>query len=76
MPTFLVTRLAKIYPSWDFWFENKPSGNPVGWQQIGLTGKTVFDRKFVAIDIFTSADEEKFLELIQIWENAGHGFAR
>jgi hypothetical protein len=20
--------LQKIYPNWDFWFENKPSGNP------------------------------------------------
>jgi hypothetical protein len=19
---------SKIYPNWDFWFENKPSGNP------------------------------------------------
>jgi hypothetical protein len=19
---------SKIYPTWDFWFENKPSGNP------------------------------------------------
>jgi hypothetical protein len=19
---------SKIYPKWDFWFENKPSGNP------------------------------------------------
>jgi hypothetical protein len=22
-------RHTKIYPNWDFWFENKPSGNPV-----------------------------------------------
>jgi hypothetical protein len=22
------TRPSKIYPNWDFWFENKPSGNP------------------------------------------------
>jgi hypothetical protein len=21
---------SKIYPSWDFWFEKKPSGNPDG----------------------------------------------
>jgi hypothetical protein len=21
-------RPSKIYPNWDFWFENKPSGNP------------------------------------------------
>jgi hypothetical protein len=22
-------RPSKTYPNWDFWFENKPSGNPV-----------------------------------------------
>jgi hypothetical protein len=22
------TRHSKIYPNWDLWFENKPSGNP------------------------------------------------
>jgi hypothetical protein len=21
-------RPSKLYPNWDFWFENKPSGNP------------------------------------------------
>jgi hypothetical protein len=26
--TFSVSRSSKIYPNWDFWFENKPSGNP------------------------------------------------
>jgi hypothetical protein len=30
--TFSFPRPFKIYPSWDFWFENKPSGNPVGKQ--------------------------------------------
>jgi hypothetical protein len=24
----LVARPSKIYPNWDFWFENRPSGNP------------------------------------------------
>jgi hypothetical protein len=24
-------RPSKIYPNWDFWFENKPSGNPGHW---------------------------------------------
>jgi hypothetical protein len=28
MTTFSVTRLAKIYPNWDFLFKNIPSGNP------------------------------------------------
>jgi hypothetical protein len=23
-----IARPSKIYPNWDFWFENKPSGNP------------------------------------------------
>jgi hypothetical protein len=23
-----LARPSKIYPNWDFWFENKPSGNP------------------------------------------------
>jgi hypothetical protein len=23
---------SKIYPNWDFWFENKPSGNPA-WRR-------------------------------------------
>jgi hypothetical protein len=26
--TVLNVRPSKIYPNWDFWFENKPSGNP------------------------------------------------
>jgi hypothetical protein len=28
IPTFSVLMLYKIYPNWDFWFENIPSGNP------------------------------------------------
>jgi hypothetical protein len=28
IPTSSVVRLSKIYPKWDFWFENIPSGNP------------------------------------------------
>jgi hypothetical protein len=26
--TFSIARPSKIYPNWDFWFENMPSGNP------------------------------------------------
>jgi hypothetical protein len=33
IPTFSIPRPSKIYPSWDFWFENKPSGNP-GFVQL------------------------------------------
>jgi hypothetical protein len=29
VPTFSITRFSKIYANCDFWFENKPSGNPV-----------------------------------------------
>jgi hypothetical protein len=28
MPRFSIASTSKIYPNWDFWFENKPSGNP------------------------------------------------
>jgi DNA-directed RNA polymerase subunit M/transcription elongation factor TFIIS len=27
-PTSSTARTSKIYPNWDFWSENKPSGNP------------------------------------------------
>jgi hypothetical protein len=27
-PTLSITRPSKIYPNWDFWFENIPYGNP------------------------------------------------
>jgi hypothetical protein len=26
--TIVHLRPSNVYPSWDFWFENKPSGNP------------------------------------------------
>jgi hypothetical protein len=28
IPTFPIPKSFKIYPNWDFWFENKPSGSP------------------------------------------------
>jgi hypothetical protein len=28
MPRFSIAKTSKICPTWDFWFENKPSGNP------------------------------------------------
>jgi hypothetical protein len=28
IPTFSILRSSKIYPSWDFWFENIPPANP------------------------------------------------
>jgi hypothetical protein len=27
IPTSSIARPSKIYPNWDFWFENIPSGN-------------------------------------------------
>jgi hypothetical protein len=35
IPAFSMLRPSKIYPSWYFWFENKPSGNP--GREITLT---------------------------------------
>jgi hypothetical protein len=33
---FFNVRPSKIYPNWDIWFENKPSGNPAVryWQVV------------------------------------------
>jgi hypothetical protein len=28
LPTPFIARLSKVYPNWDFWFENILSGNP------------------------------------------------
>jgi hypothetical protein len=28
IPTFSITKPFKFYPNFDFWFKNKPSGNP------------------------------------------------
>jgi hypothetical protein len=28
MTTFSIPRPSKVHPNRDFWFENKPSGNP------------------------------------------------
>jgi hypothetical protein len=30
LPTSFISRRSKIYPHWDFLFENVPSGNPDG----------------------------------------------
>jgi hypothetical protein len=40
IPTFSIPRPIKIYPNWDFWFENARSGNP-GFGQIRRIGKKV-----------------------------------
>jgi hypothetical protein len=38
IPTFSIPRSSKIYPNWDFWFENMPSGNP-GSRQISSSDR-------------------------------------
>jgi hypothetical protein len=35
IPAFSILRASKINPNWDFWFENKPSGNPDRVPKIG-----------------------------------------
>jgi hypothetical protein len=30
-----------VYPNWDFWYENKPSGNPVLWTDNGCSSRSV-----------------------------------
>jgi hypothetical protein len=43
IPTSSIARPSKIYPDWDFWFENIPSGNPdysfirIGGQSLNQT---------------------------------------
>jgi hypothetical protein len=41
IPTFSIPRPSKIYPDWDFWFENKLSGNPASQQST--------NRSFIAL---------------------------
>jgi hypothetical protein len=40
IPIFSNLRPSKIYSNWDFWFENKPSGNPAA-QQILVMNATI-----------------------------------
>jgi hypothetical protein len=43
VPTFSIPRPSKIYPNWDFWFDNKPSGN-LGLAQEFFNSLTIFKR--------------------------------
>jgi hypothetical protein len=36
-PTSFIAIPSKIYPNWNFWFENKPSGNPASLSPSVLT---------------------------------------
>jgi hypothetical protein len=46
---FSTLRPSKIYPDWDFWFENKPSGNPAPLPQAELPFPTFLVLFFVTI---------------------------
>jgi hypothetical protein len=37
--TFYIPRPFKIYPYWEFWYENIPSGNPARTVQIQIVNK-------------------------------------
>jgi hypothetical protein len=37
LPEFSILRTSKIYPNWDFGFENKQSGNPVPRQTCAFS---------------------------------------
>jgi hypothetical protein len=43
IPTSFIARLSKIYPNWDFWFENIPSGNPAYRRKSAQSGRTGSD---------------------------------
>jgi hypothetical protein len=40
--TSFFARLSKIYPILDFWFENKPTGNPAGFLSNEFPNVTAF----------------------------------
>jgi hypothetical protein len=48
IPTYSVARPSKIYPNLDFWFENKPSGNPAALPGITRKPKRLSEEFFVS----------------------------
>jgi hypothetical protein len=38
IPTFPIPRPSNVYPNWDFWSENIPSGNPARYYGLGGEG--------------------------------------
>jgi hypothetical protein len=48
---FFILRPSKIYPNWDFWFENKPSGNPA---QISFGATDLFLTSFLPAELKSS----------------------
>jgi ribosomal protein L13 len=59
MPTCSIAGPSKIYPDLDFWFENKPSGNPEG--TVGSMLQKSEKNKFFLkrIVIFTGSKSQK-----------------
>jgi hypothetical protein len=52
IPTFSIPRPSTIYPNWDFWSENKPSGNPGGDADV--------EKVFFAALIISAAPDANF----------------
>jgi hypothetical protein len=52
IPAFSIPRPSKIYPNWDFWYENIPSGNPnIGFLKV---------RKTIRLSIFSGINNESW----------------
>jgi hypothetical protein len=45
-PAFSVPRPSKIYPNWDFWFEDIPSGNPGGLERLYFGEKNILKTRY------------------------------
>jgi hypothetical protein len=63
---FSIPRPSKFYKNWDFWFENKPSGNPA--PDFNLETKNSFEqtgrRFFLSLSQFTFLSLCKPIRLI------------
>jgi hypothetical protein len=60
---FSIPRHSKFYRNWDFWFENKPSGNPGFVDDDTVSLKNSFDgRRLKKIrSMFLDPPEASFL---------------
>jgi hypothetical protein len=43
--TYSTLRPSKIYPTWEFWFEKKPSGNPAHNDMNNLRPRLIWQQK-------------------------------
>jgi hypothetical protein len=63
IPAFSILRASKIYPNWDFWYDDKPSGNPgVEWTAGRLFQRST--RKILQKFSFTIGEKKVFITLI------------